>query len=242
LPDEFDGVARVVAITGRRNPAHYLWGEVAAQLKSPRPSGASFWAEGPRAPDETDWKDLLGSEPTLIMFDELPAWFDYAVAQPVGGGTLANVARYALANLFEAARKTGNTCIVASNLSGGAYPDAVRDLERKAFRGARPVEPVSLQGGDIFTILRKRLFAKLASAQQIDAVTDAYVDGGGSKSARCPKNAGAARRRNPRLLSVPPPLRRPDCHLPQRRGLSADARPVESCRKDRAGCLAAPDQ
>lgn len=91
------------------------------------------------------------------MFDELPAWFDYAVAQPVGGGTLANVARYALANLFEAARKTGNTSIVASNLSGGAYPDAVRDLKREAFRGARPVEPVSLQGGDIFAILRKRL-------------------------------------------------------------------------------------
>ena len=174
LPDEFDGAARVVAITGRRNPSHYLWGEIAAQLKKPE-AFRRFWAEGPRAPDESDWKELLGTEPTLIMFDELPGWFDYAIVQQVGGGTLANVARYALANLFEAARKTGNTCIVASNLSGGAYPDAVRDLEREAFRGARPVEPVSLQGGDIFAILRKRLFKKLASAQQIDAVADAYV-------------------------------------------------------------------
>ncbi len=174
LPDEFDGAARVVAITGRRNPAHYLWGEIAAQLGKPE-AFRRFWAEGPRAPDESDWKDLLGNEPTLIMLDELPGWFDYAVAQPVGSGTLANVARYALANLFEAARKTPNTCIVASNLSGGAYPDAVRDLEREAFRGARPVEPVSLQGGDIFAILRKRLFAKLPTAQQIDAVADAYV-------------------------------------------------------------------
>ncbi len=174
LSDEFGGAARVVAVTGRRNPPHYLWGEVAAQLKKPE-AFRRFWAEGPRAPDEADWKDLLGTEPTLIMFDELPAWFDYAVAQPVGGGTLANVARYALANLFEAARKTPSTCIVASNLAGGAYPDAVRDLEREAFRGARPVEPVSLQGGDIFAILRKRLFKKLPSAQQIDAVADAYA-------------------------------------------------------------------
>lgn len=174
LGDELEGVARVVAITGRRNPAHYLWGEIAAQLGKAE-SFRRFWADGPRAPDEPDWKALLGNEPTLIMFDELPSWFDYAVVQQVGGGTLANVARYALANLFEAARKTKNICIVASNLAGGAYPDAVRDLEAEAFRGARPVEPVSLQGGDIFAILRKRLFRKLPSSQAIDEVADAYV-------------------------------------------------------------------
>jgi hypothetical protein len=80
-----------------------------------------------------------------------------------------------LANLFEAARKTSSTCIVASNLAGGVYPDAVRDLEAEAFRGARPIEPVSLQGGDIFAILRKRLFRKLPSSQEIDHVADAYV-------------------------------------------------------------------
>ncbi|MCW5702705.1 MAG: ATP-binding protein [Bradyrhizobium sp.] len=175
LGDELEGVARVAAVTGRRNPPHYLWGEIAAQLGKAE-AFRRFWADGPRAPDEDDWKDLLGNEPTLIMFDELPSWFDYAVVHQVGGGTLANVARYALANLFEAARKTnGRTCIVASNLSGGAYPDAVRDLEREAFRGARPIEPVSLQGGDIFAILRKRLFQRLPSSQAIDEVADAYV-------------------------------------------------------------------
>lgn len=174
LTGQFDGVARVVAVTGRRNPAHYLWGEIAAQLGKAE-AFRRFWADGPRAPDEADWKELLGDEPTLIMFDELPSWFDYAVVQQVGGGTLANVARYALANLFEAARKTKGTCIIASNLAGGAYPDAVRDLEREAFRGARPVEPVSLQGGDIFAILRKRLFRSLPSSQAIDEVADAYV-------------------------------------------------------------------
>jgi hypothetical protein len=81
LADEFDGAARVVSITGRRNPAHYLWGEIAAQLGKPEVF-RRFWAEGPRAPDESDWQDLLGTEPTLIMLDELPGWFDYAVAQP----------------------------------------------------------------------------------------------------------------------------------------------------------------
>ena len=174
LSDEFAGAARVVAITGRRNPAHYLWGEVAVQLNKPE-LFRRFWAEGPRAPDETDWTDLLGDEPTVIMFDELPAWFDYAVVQQVGGGTLANVGRYALANLVEAARKKQNACIIASNLSGGVYPEATRDLREEVFRGARAIEPVSLQGGDIFEILRKRLFKQLAHAQAIDAVADAYA-------------------------------------------------------------------
>lgn len=174
LKDPLEGAARVVAITGRRNYASYPWGEIAAQLGKAE-LFRRFWADGPRAPDEADWRELLGSEPTLILFDELPSWFDYAVVQQVGGGTLANVARYALANLFEAARKTRSTCIVASNLAGGAYPDAVRDLEREAFRGARPIEPVSLQGGDIFSILRKRLFRNLPTARQIDEVADAYA-------------------------------------------------------------------
>ena len=174
LPDEFPGGARVIAITGRRNPAHYLWGEVAVQLNKPE-LFRRFWAEGPRAPDETDWADLFGDEPTVIMFDELPAWFDYAVVQQFGGGTLANVGRYALANLVEAARKKQNTCVIASNLSGGVYPEATRDLKEEVFRGARAIEPVSLQGGDIFEILRKRLFKKWPNAQAIDAVADAYA-------------------------------------------------------------------
>ena len=174
LADELAGAARVVAITGRRNYAHYPWGEIAAQLGHPE-SFRRFWAEGPRAPDESDWRALLGDEPALILFDELPAWFDYAMVQQIGAGSLANVGRYALANLFEAARKAPRACIVVSNLSGGAYPEATRDLEREAFRGARPIEPVSLQGGDIFAILRKRLFSRLPSTHQIDAVADAYV-------------------------------------------------------------------
>ena len=60
LPDELDGAARVVAITGRRNPGHYPWGEVAAQLGKPE-AFRRFWAEGPRAPDESDWRELLGT-------------------------------------------------------------------------------------------------------------------------------------------------------------------------------------
>lgn len=46
LADEFSGAARVVAITGRRNPAHYLWGEIAVQLQKPEVF-TRFWAEGP---------------------------------------------------------------------------------------------------------------------------------------------------------------------------------------------------
>ena len=134
-----------------------------------------FWAEGLRAPDEPAWADLLGDEPTVIMLDEIPAWFDYAVVQQVGGGSLANVARYALANLVEAARKKRNVCVIVSNLSGGVYPEATSDLREEVFRGARTVEPVSLQGRDIFEILRKRLFKKLPDSPLVDEVADGYA-------------------------------------------------------------------
>jgi predicted AAA+ superfamily ATPase len=109
------------------------------------------------------------------MLDELPAWFDFAVTQQVGSGSLANLARYALANLVEAARKKRNVCVIASNLSGGVYPDATRDLREEVFRGARPIEPVSLQGRDIFEILRKRLFKSLPDSRLVDEVAVAYA-------------------------------------------------------------------
>jgi predicted AAA+ superfamily ATPase len=71
--------------------------------------------------------------------------------------------------------KKKNVVVIASNLSGGVYPDATRDLREEVFRGARPVEPVSLQGRDIFEILRKRLFKKLPDPRAIDEVAEGYA-------------------------------------------------------------------
>ena len=91
--------AKVVAINGRTvSKDHYLWGDIAEQLGG-LDQFSKFWKNGADAPSEQDWVDLIGDASTLILLDELPPYFDYAITRPVGGGTLANVATYALSNL-----------------------------------------------------------------------------------------------------------------------------------------------
>jgi len=174
------GKAQVVAFTGRRYPDHFVWGEIAAQLGKPE-AFRKYWQNGPAAPDEQAWIDLIGDEPTLILLDELPPYFDYAITRPVGGGTLAQVATAALSNLFAAALKLPRVCIVVSNLSGtyeGASKDlrrAIKNVEQEARRQAKPITPVELGGDEIYQILKKRLFEKLPSERDIEDVVQAYA-------------------------------------------------------------------
>jgi hypothetical protein len=128
-----------------------------------------------------DWIDLIGDDPTLILLDELPPYFDYAVTRVVGSGNLAQVTTYALSNLLSASLKLKRCCIVVSNLSGsyeGAsrqLRQAIRDFEQEANRQARAVTPVDLVSHEIYEILRKRLFKKLLDKSVIDSVATAYA-------------------------------------------------------------------
>jgi predicted AAA+ superfamily ATPase len=105
---------KVVAINGRAiSDEIYIWGEIASQLDK-RELFARFWRDVPKAPNEPDWIQLIGDEPVLILLDELPPYFEYAQTQQVGGGTLAQVVTFALANLLSAALKLPRCCIVVS--------------------------------------------------------------------------------------------------------------------------------
>ncbi|WP_149536631.1 anti-phage-associated DUF499 domain-containing protein [Siccirubricoccus phaeus] len=174
------GAARVVAFSGRTNPDHFIWGEIASQLGK-ADAFAKFWQSGPKAPDEKDWMALIGDEPTLILLDELPPWLDNAQTLAVGQGTLANVATYALANLLSAAIKLPRTMVVVSNLSA-AYQGASKslsqvlsNLDQEVRRSAKEITPVALNSNEIFEILRRRLFEKLPDRVQVDKVADAYA-------------------------------------------------------------------
>ena len=174
------GKARVVAFTGRNYPDHFLWGEVAQQLGK-ADTFRKYWQNGPVAPDEGAWVELIGDEPTLILLDELPPYFDNAITRAVGGGTLAQVATAALSNLVAAALKLPRLCIVVSNLSGtyeGASKDlrrAIKNVEQEARRQAKPITPVELGGDEIYQILKKRLFEKLPGDRDIEDVVQAYA-------------------------------------------------------------------
>ena len=172
--------ARVVAVNGRLGfEEHFLWGEIAIQLGKGT-AFARFWKDGPKAPSEKDWIDLIGDQPVLILLDELPPYFDYAITRVVGGGTLAQVATFALSNLLSAALKLKSCCIVISNLAGtyaGAtkqLSQAIYNMQQEANRQAKAIVPVELASQEIYEILRKRLFRKLPDKPVINSVASAY--------------------------------------------------------------------
>ena len=175
------GEAQIVAVNGRVGfEETFLWGEIARQLGKAA-EFSKFWRDGAKAPSETDWIALIGEEPTLILLDELPPYFDYAVTRIVGDGNLAQVTTYALSNLLSASLKLKRCCIVISNLSGsyeGAtrqLRQAIRNFEQEANRQARAITPVELASQEIYEILRKRLFRKLPGKSVIDSVASAYA-------------------------------------------------------------------
>lgn len=172
--------AKVVAINGRSvSKDRYLWGDIAGQLGK-TDQFSQFWRNGADAPSETDWCALIGEAPTLILLDELPPYFDYAVTRPVGGGTLAQVTTYALSNLLSAAMKLPRTAIVVSNLTGSyqgatqALAKAIKDIAEETKRQARSITPVDLNTNEIYEILRKRMFTRLPEPAVIEKIASAF--------------------------------------------------------------------
>ena len=95
--------ANVAAFNGRNTPEQFFWGEIANQLGK-GDQFKSFWTGGPKAPDEKDWLTLFGGDkPLLILLDEMPPYFHYLDTQPVGMGTVADIATRAFANMLTAA-------------------------------------------------------------------------------------------------------------------------------------------
>lgn len=174
------GDAKVVAISGRNPTDNFIWGEIARQLGR-EDAFRKFWENGARAPGEKDWVELIGDRPTLIMLDELAPYLDYAQTRELGSGTLANVVTYALANLFSAAIKLPRCMVIVSNLSA-AYQGAskslaqtIANLSQEVRRSAKEITPVALNSGEVFDILRRRLFTKTPDRDAIDKVAVAYA-------------------------------------------------------------------
>ena len=172
--------AKVAAFNGRNYPTHYLWGEIANQLGKGK-LFEKFWSRGPEAPAESDWLELFdGNEPVLILLDELPPYFHKYLQNPLGQGTVADVATSAFANLVSAAGKKKNVCVVVSDLeaayeSGSNLINKALDIaKRELGRGVRTITPVDLATDEIYDILKKRLFSKLPSEQDIQEIADNY--------------------------------------------------------------------
>lgn len=181
LTKGFDPVkAEVVVISGRDiSNDVFLWGMVAAQLGK-ADQFARFWKDGPKAPNQQDWIDLFADTPTLLLFDEIPPYLEYAVTIPVGGGHLGDVTSQALSNLFSAATKIPQLCIVLSTLVGQYKSSAdlakiVDQISAEARRQAKPITPVELGSDEIYSILRKRLLVDEPDGAVVDSVANEYA-------------------------------------------------------------------
>jgi len=174
LPDaitaEMGEEPAVIATINGRDVRNFIWGDIAEQLGQ-ADAFRDHWVNGPKEMSEGDWMRLIGERPTLIMLDELPTYLAIAHTKTVGEGTLLDLLKYSLANLFSAAMKLKRCVVVVASLDA-AYDEARRvlggqlaDLQKETSRGAKSITPVDLNTGEIYDILRKRLFTRLPATR-----------------------------------------------------------------------------
>lgn len=177
------GDAKVVAVDGRDSFPTYLWGHIAESLGKGT-EFESFYRPVARAPSPKDWENLIGAEPVVIAFDELPTYLDDAESTSVGSSNLARVSVRAIANLLAAVATLPKAVVIITDLKntyqrGSALlSEAMQNLHGEADRQAVDVAPVQLNTDEIYQILRKRIFASCPQpgSQEIEEVAEAYVE------------------------------------------------------------------
>jgi hypothetical protein len=129
-----------------------------------------------------EWVAVLGNEPVLILLDELPSYLQMAQGEPVGATTLGDLTIGALERLFNALPRCSRACVVVTNLKDDVYLDGsgqlrtlIENLSKHYDRNAQAITPVQQNTGEVFAIVRKRLFDGLPAADRIDEVAQAYV-------------------------------------------------------------------
>ena len=173
--------AKVVIFNGHQNPTNLLWGYIADQLGTGDVM-APFWRNGARTPGVDEWVQVLGTEPVLILLDELPSYLQMAQGEPVGSTTLGDLTIGALERLFNALPRCPRACVVVTNLKDDVYLDGssqlrtlIESLTKHYDRNAQAITPVKQNSGEIFAIVRKRLFDKLPDPARIDEIAQGYV-------------------------------------------------------------------
>jgi hypothetical protein len=182
LEDDTLGEIEVIAFSGRERPAFGLWGDLAQQLNKKDELNAFYSPLA--APGESEWIHLLKrtSRPLLILLDELPPYLEDVRSKDIGSSDLAKVTEAALSNLFVAVQKAelANVCIVISDLQasyeiGSASVKTTTDnLNNELSRVAVDLAPVNQSSGEVFEILRKRLFKELPSRSDIIGIASGF--------------------------------------------------------------------
>src|SRR5262245_6258330 len=106
-----------------------------------------------------------------------------AQGEPVGATTLGDLTIGALERLFNALPRSPRACVVVTNLKDDVYLDGsgqlrtlIESLTKHYDRNAQGITPVQQNTGEVFAIVRKRLFDNLPAPDRVDEVAQAYVD------------------------------------------------------------------
>jgi hypothetical protein len=178
----FTETVKVIGFSGRENPKYGIWGSIAEQLG--KKDLFNDYYNPLEAPGQSAWINLLEGEPTLILLDELPPYFQGAKAKQIGDGNLADVTTQAMSNLLIAIGKEElkNVALVISDLravytDGSAAIDVVlEDYASEVQRVAKDFIPVQQTGDEIYHILRTRLFEKLPDDREVEKIAEAYAE------------------------------------------------------------------
>ncbi|WP_442754267.1 DUF499 domain-containing protein [Methylocystis sp. JAN1] len=176
------GAAKVVIFNGHQNPANFLWGHIADKLDRPEIM-ARFWQHGATVPGVDEWIKTIGDDPIVILLDELPSYLQMAEGQKVGNSTLADITIGALERLFNALSQLPRACVIVTNLMDDVFAEGsaklktlISTLNKQYGKYAQAITPVQQNSGEIFEIIRKKLFDELPGADLIEEVGQAYVD------------------------------------------------------------------
>ena len=178
----------VVSFTGR-DTDQVVWNSLAKAL------GHDAFDEG-TTPSESQWADRLKGRKAVILLDELSFYLVNATTRGSveEGNRFAVQTGQALTNLFGAVRdyeECSQVALVVSDLqkdweqgeeklsqimkSNALLGSAVQSTDNEMSKGAVSISPVDNSKGELYDILRKRLFSGIdTSESHIAAVTAAY--------------------------------------------------------------------
>ncbi len=176
------GTAKVVLFNGHQNPSNFLWGHIADRLGHTE-AMARCWKHGAVVPGVDEWIATIGSDPVVILLDELPSYLQMAEGQMVGNSTLADITIGALERLFNALSQLPRACVIVTNLMDDVFAEGsaklksvINNLNKQYGKYAQAITPVQQNSGEVFEIIRKKLFDELPGADAIEEVGQAYVD------------------------------------------------------------------
>lgn len=180
------GAVNVISFSGRNtNTPFGIWGEIAEQLNKKSAFDDYYIPLKPPSPDK--WVELLRGEPILILFDELPPYFEAAKAVAVGDTYLDRLTTTAITNLLIAvnSNKLPRACVVITDLSGTAYAggsaavsqaiQSLGDLEQEVNRNVIRIDPVKINTNELYHVLRTRIFEQVPTESEIEEIATAYT-------------------------------------------------------------------